>query len=161
MYSPIQRLSVQIEACRGNCTLHTECRQRPVLALRIFRCAEWWLPTKPPSLDKAEKHCTRRDIENPGKLAGKARWRSVRQMPEVERRHNRVLHLKVGRVSHGVRHQTVVSALRPVTARNPKPNPFVLGLNGRGKKLELVRVEKSSYYHLLSRIKHHHHHHHF
>ena len=63
-------------------------------------------------------------------------------MPEVERRHNRVLHLKVGRVSHGVRHQTVVSALRPVTARNPKPNPFVLGLNGRGKKLELVRVEK-------------------
>ena len=66
-------------------------------------------------------------------------------MPEVERRHNRVLHLKVGRVSHGVRHQTVVSALRPVTARNPKPNPFVLGLNGRGKKLELVRVEKLEY----------------
>ena len=47
-------------------------------------------------------------------------------MPEVERRHNRVLHLKVGRVSHGVRHQTVVSALRPVTA---KPNPF-----GEGKE---------------------------
>ena len=72
-------------------------------ALRIFRCAEWWLPTKHPSLDKTEKHCTRRDIEDPGKLAGKARRRSVRQMSEVERRHNRVLHLKVGRVTHSVR----------------------------------------------------------